>query len=107
MWILKANWDDELPENVINKWLQIREDLQRVNMFSLPRSISHSTNSTLELHGFSDASIHAYAAVVYSRIEVTENRFIIRLLAAKSKVAPIKQITLPRLELCGAQLLSK
>lgn len=107
MWILNAGWDDELPATIISKWHKIREDLQRVYIFSLPRSLSHFKNATMELHGFYDASIHAYAAVVYSRIEQKDKTIIIRLLAAKSKVAPIKQISLPRLELCGAHLLSK
>lgn len=108
LWILSVGWDDPLPSNVVTQWQNLREDLQRVNLFSLPRSMAHhSSRSNVELHGFSDASIHAYAAVVYSRILQSDNTYIITLIAAKSKVAPIKQVTLPRLELCGAHLLSK
>lgn len=107
LWLLSLGWDDSLPPSIINKWARIREDLQSVHIFSLPRTMSHSINATVELHGFSDASIQAYAAVVYSRILQIDNTYHVTLLAAKSKVAPIKQVTLPRLELCGAHLLTK
>lgn len=60
-----------------------------------------------ELHGFSDASNVAYAAVVYQRLTLKSGCVVTSLLAAKSKVAPIKQLTIPRLELTAAVLLSK
>lgn len=107
MWILDKGWDDELPSSVLNQWSQLRKDFEQVHIFSFSRSINHSPNATIELHGFSDASIHAYAAVVYSRIVQDDHTYTISLIAAKSKVAPIKQVTLPRLELCGAHLLTK
>lgn len=62
---------------------------------------------TTEIHGFSDASEVAYAAVVYLRISDTFNRTHLSLVMSKSKVAPIKRLTIPRLELCGAQLLAR
>lgn len=108
IWCLDLNWDDQLPTTILENWRIIRENLQVVDVISLPRSISHFANDhPLELHGFSDASIHAYAAVVYSRIIQPDGTYKVTLLAAKTKVSPIKQITLPRLELCGAHLLSK
>ena len=61
----------------------------------------------MEIHGFSDASELAYAAVVYLRIMDTYNNAHVSLVTSKSKVAPIKRLTIPRLELCGAQLLAQ
>ena len=61
---------------------------------------------SVEVHGFADASERAYAAVLYLRIKDKDSWQTI-LLTAKTKVAPIKQVTLPRLELCAAALLAR
>lgn len=107
LWALDLQWDDKVPIDVLNQWRIIREDLQRVHIIKLPRSMAYSLEKTIELHGFSDASIHAYSAVVYSRVLQSNGEYVISLLCAKTKVAPIKTISLPRLELCGAHLVSK
>ena len=59
-----------------------------------------------QLHGFSDASEEAYAGVVYLRIEYSTKRVHTSLVTSKTKVSPIKRISIPRLELCGAQILN-
>lgn len=107
LWCLNLGWDDQVPIDIFNKWRIIRDDLQCVHLIKLPRSMSHSTNQPIELHGFCDASIHAYSAVIYSRVLKSDGKYAIVLLAAKTKVSPIKTISLPKLELCGAHLLSK
>lgn len=61
--------------------------------------------STCELHGFSDASKRAYAAVIYLRFLDTSRNYQVSLLIAKSKVCPVKAISIPNSELCGAALL--
>ena len=61
---------------------------------------------SLELHGFCDNSNVAYAAAVYVRV-VTSVGVVGNLLNAESKVAPLKAVTLPRLELLACLLLSK
>lgn len=60
----------------------------------------------MEIHGFCDASMKAYGAVVYVRSISNEGKVTSRLAAGKSRVAPIKVVTLPRLELCAAVLLT-
>ena len=59
------------------------------------------------LHGYCDASCKAYSGVVYIRTVLKDTTIQIYLLTSKSKLAPLKKLTIPRLELCGAQLLSK
>ena len=59
----------------------------------------------VELHGFSDSSIVVYCAVVYL-IVVFENHVRVFFLCSKNKVAPLKKISIPRLELVGCLLLS-
>ena len=61
----------------------------------------------LQLHGFCDASENAYGGVIYLRMVDISDRVHIALVISKSKVAPIKKLTIPRLEPCGAHLLSQ
>ncbi|XP_052857991.1 uncharacterized protein LOC128265818 [Drosophila gunungcola] len=72
----------------------------------MPRFIDNKENH-IELHGFSDASIKAYSAVVYSRLVRANGTVSVSLIAGKTRVAPLKQQLLPRLKLCGALLLSR
>ena len=60
-----------------------------------------------ELHGFCDASEAAYAGVIYLRVIDTKADVHVSPVMDKTKVAPLKQLSIPRLELCSAVLLSK
>lgn len=106
LWRAKIGWDDELPSNTLKIWLDFQKDLEFINQIQIPRQVVFSNYISLELHGFSDASEKAYGACLYIRCVMSSNVFICNLLCAKSRVAPIKQISLPRLELCAALLLS-
>lgn len=61
----------------------------------------------MQLHGFSDASEDAYSGVVYVRATDTHGTVHTSLVIAKTRVAPIKRLSIPRLELCGAQFLAE
>ena len=76
----------------------------RVNRYTF-YELDHDILS-VEIHGFSDSSQQSYAAAAYIRI-VTKVGIRVHLLAAKSKVAPIKGFSIPRLELLGCLLLTK
>jgi hypothetical protein len=56
----------------------------------------------MKLHGFCGVSENAYGACVYLRTFSFDGTIQTRLLTAKSKVAPLKTLTIPRLELSGA-----
>jgi hypothetical protein len=75
----------------------------------VPRCYFSSKNAIVstQLHGFSDASEDAYGGVVYLRVEDSTNKVHTALVISKTKVSPIKQLSIPRLELCGAQVLTK
>ncbi|XP_046868423.1 uncharacterized protein LOC124460862 [Drosophila willistoni] len=83
-----------------------REDIINIRQLKIRRHIGY-VGKRIEIHAFSDASIKAYAAVVYSRIVNQDGSIEVSLIAAKTRVAPLKQQSLPRLELCGTLLLSR
>jgi hypothetical protein len=68
---------------------------------------TQDSQNQIQLHGFADASIRAYGAVLYLRIEHPLSETSMSLITSKTKVVPIKPITIPRLELNSALLLSK
>lgn len=108
IWLSGIEWDDEIPTELLKEWLTYRETLGQLTKFKLPRWINTSNgDETLELHGFCDASSEAYAAVVYARVVDKHGDIHISLVTAKTKVAPIKQVSIPRLELCGAVLVAR
>ena len=107
LWIRRLDWDDPVPTDLQNWWQTYCAELTNLETISIPRYIGQLKNSTsCELHGFSDASTRAYSAVVYLRV-VNEDSVRVSLLISKTKVAPVKQISVPRLELCAAHLLAK
>ena len=105
----KKDWDEEVDDETSAKMTTFMAELGDVKSISVPRFIGLGITriiNNVELHGFSDSSQKAYAAVVYVRFRVNE-KFAMKLLCAKTKVAPLKAISIPRLELLGCLLLSK
>lgn len=86
IWRLGLEWDQELPEEILRKWKQFRQQLPAVNQMQKPRCVTQGAAVRLELHGFSDASMRAYGAVVYVRSISTEGTIYVNLLASKSRV---------------------
>ncbi|XP_062540876.1 uncharacterized protein LOC134208930 [Armigeres subalbatus] len=107
LWRLKLNWDDELPNEQNELWTTFREQLPLVNALRKKRCVITSEATTLELHGFSDASQRAYGAVLYTRCISPNGTVSVELVCSKSRVAPLKPMTIPRLELCGTLLLAR
>lgn len=107
LWLAGLSWDDPLPHPIQAAWDEFHHQIPFIDQNLIDRWLATEENSTIELHGFCDASEKAYAAVVYARVKGPDHKWVIRLVAAKTKVAPIKQISLPRLELCAASLLSQ
>lgn len=107
LWTLKMDWDDELPLSFQKKWINFEENLPILEKIKIPRYLQTSVHTEVEIHGFCDASEKAYASVVYARVN-TDQGCIINLIGSKTRVAPLnKEQSIPRLELCAAQLLSK
>ncbi|XP_011685527.1 PREDICTED: uncharacterized protein LOC105448567 [Wasmannia auropunctata] len=108
LWALQCDWDQRVPVEVLNAWRLYHSLLPDLERISIPRWIQHGHHSLqYELHGFSDASTKAYAAVVYFRVVSEDGTVNVMLLTAKSKVAPFKTVSVPRLELSAALLLTR
>ncbi|UYV67038.1 hypothetical protein LAZ67_4003743 [Cordylochernes scorpioides] len=108
-WKLQLDWDDYLPDDIVNLWAQFKKEIGYLSQVMIPRYLAiipKEDEVRMQLHGFADASAKAYAAVCYLRCE-TQNDVKIQLLAAKTRVASLKAPTLPCLELCAAHLLSQ
>ncbi|XP_065091292.1 uncharacterized protein LOC135712264 [Ochlerotatus camptorhynchus] len=106
IWRLGLNWDEELPEELLQEWTTFRQQLPVVNEMHKQRCVIPENAVRIELHGFSDASMRAYGAVMYTRCVTADGTISVNLVASKSRVAPLKPMTIPRLELCGAKLLA-
>ena len=105
LWKLKLPWDEQAPEHIRRAWEKIRQEWHVINCFKLPRHIGVEENHPITILAFADASQDGYGAVVYLKT-IVSNIPVVRLLCAKSKVSPFKLVTIPRLELCAALLLS-
>lgn len=107
LWLTGCNWDEPLDDRTSNAWLSFRNQLHLLNNVKIQRWLSTTKVNVIELHGFCDASCVAYAAAVYIRAIHANGTVHTNLISSKTKVAPISQVSLPRLELCGAHLLTK
>jgi len=84
------------------------DDLPHLARTHVPRwTGQRKEDSSLEVHGFADASSRAYAAVVYLRVTHSESNFQVSLICAKTNIAPVKTISIPRLELNAVVLLGR
>ncbi len=108
LWEAKVEWDDPVPEDIQARWERWRNELPMLSTRCIPRCYfpKDARVQSLQLHGFSDASEVAYSAAVYLRSVSDLGSVYVSLVMSKTKVAPIRRITIPRLKLCGASLLA-
>ncbi|XP_049871172.1 uncharacterized protein LOC126370378 [Pectinophora gossypiella] len=106
LWILNVSWDDEPPSEIVQQWELMLEQLPTVKSLRIPRCLASPTPVSCQLHGFADSSESGYGAVIYLRCCDPDGNIQVYLVAAKSRVAPTKKVSLPRLELCASVLLA-
>ncbi|GFT70660.1 integrase catalytic domain-containing protein [Trichonephila clavipes] len=107
LWLLELGWSDELPFKEQKEWRRFIDSLKAVNNISIDRCIVIHTAESIELHAFSDASEKAYGSSIYLKSISALGEVKVCLVTSKSRVSPLKQISIPRLELCGAVLAAK
>ncbi|XP_071580995.1 uncharacterized protein [Temnothorax nylanderi] len=107
LWKSGSHWDESVPQDIHARWSRFEEQLSVLKQVQVPRCVKFATDPQLiQIHGFCDASQQAYGACIYVRTKVG-NGYRIELLCSKSRVAPLKAISLARLELQAALLLAE
>ena len=110
---MEINWDDVLPETIIAEWQNILENVNVMNSLKLERHYLKMFDLKdvldIELQGFSDASLKAYAAVIYIRFKLKDGSHCANFVATKTKINPFerKNLTIPKLELIACVLLNQ
>jgi hypothetical protein len=104
IWKRGLQWDELLPPEIQASWEKLTKELQASTHVQLPRQYFPSTNGLpedTELHIFVDASLKAYGAAAYVKSSKANHYSFVM---AKSRVAPLKKLTLPQLELTAASI---
>ncbi|XP_018371197.1 PREDICTED: uncharacterized protein LOC108766413, partial [Trachymyrmex cornetzi] len=108
VWKEQLDWDEELPDHLHKEWLRYHSAINSAQTLVVPRNVNPGNVSMdIEVHIFCDASEKAYGACAYACHQGREGSIAVQLMCSKSRVAPLKSITLPRLELNAAHLAAK
>ena len=104
LWRLGFDWHTELSPDVVPHWERWKKNAANVSCVRVPRCFYSAGMSitSIQLHLFADASELAYGPVAYLRVSFKDGHHEVSLVMAKSKLAPLRKVTLPRLELCAA-----
>ena len=110
IWKEGLNWDSELPDEFKNRFMNWIESSKHFESFSLPRCYfpqAYWPSENVEIVAFGDASTKGYGSVVYLRRKLENGDYDCQIVMSKSRVAPLKKITLPRLELLASLLCAR
>ena len=98
-------WDEPVPENEARRWAEWSESLHQLSNIQIARCIKPpqiDSDFTVELHHFADGSERAYGSASYVKIYDARGHVGVSLLMGKARLAPLKVISIPRLELSAA-----
>ncbi|XP_035257600.1 uncharacterized protein LOC118218934 [Anguilla anguilla] len=106
----KHDWDSRIPQAASDKWRRWIDHLDVLENFQVAPCVKPSGFRPLrqtELHHFSDASDHGYGTVSYLRLTADNHMVHVSFMLGKARVAPLKQMTIPHMELAAAVLVVK
>ncbi|XP_011883727.1 PREDICTED: uncharacterized protein LOC105570885, partial [Vollenhovia emeryi] len=107
LWNEGIHWDESVPQDINYRWTELKSQLPNINELQIPRCIKPGEIARFtQIHGFCDASQRAFGACAYLRTQ-TKDGFHCELICSKSRIAPTKAVSLPRLELAAALLLAR
>ena len=107
---LNLGWDEEVPQIFSERWIKWKLDLQKITNFKVKRCLKPKDFGEpiqAQLHHFADASEHGYGTVSYLRLKNDKNTIHVSFMMGKARVAPLKRMTIPRMELAAAVLATK
>ena len=110
LWTLGVTWDEVIPVEIHERFTKWLDYLGCLRTWVIPRSytdVSWRDSKVLQLHAFGDASQSAYGVCVYLRIQLKDGTWMSSFVMARAKVAPLKRLSLPRLELLAAMLCAR
>ncbi|XP_045032024.1 uncharacterized protein LOC123474155 [Daphnia magna] len=103
LWLVGVDWDDQVPEVIQHQWNKWTTNLSQLEAFKIPRALTSSSDiQDIQLHAFCDASTVGFGSVVYLRVTYRNNVVAVNFVTSKSRVAPLRPLTVPKLELQGA-----
>nr|XP_027213849.1 uncharacterized protein LOC113806899 [Penaeus vannamei] len=94
----------------VTQWKAWLNQLPKLRNFKVPRSfipMSFGTVRSCQLHHFADASQVGYGIASYLRLESATGEVYCTLVMGRSRVAPLKRMTIPRLELTAATVAAR
>lgn len=104
LWATERLWDERIADELLPVWQAWEGELSQLHNIVLPRcyvpEAADNDSSVRQIHIFCDAS--EKASVAYLRVEDPEGRITVSFIMARSRVAPKRQQTMPRLEFCAA-----
>ena len=108
----RLQWDDLIEPSHLQRWNTWIQELPKLEQLRVPRcmkpqSWNKANSGSCQLHTFADASQSGYGAVSYLRFSDEEGNIHCSFVMAKSRVVPLKAITVPRLELSAAVVASR
>ena len=104
---LKLDWNDDLPPELKQKWVNWLIDLPILGTYSVPRCLKFGTADSMQIYYFSDGSEIGYGAVAYGRFRDSCGNIYFSPIIAKGRLNPVSNSilkTIPRVELNGAKL---
>ena len=107
LWQDKLPWDEQLSSQLQNDWDKLSDTISQLSNIYINRKVICTQAVNVQLHGFCDSSERAYGACFYLRSADSNDNTFCNLLCSSSRVAPLKTLTIPQLELCAAVLLVK
>ena len=105
LWEKGVGWDEKLPSETQERWTNLFQEMKTLNGTSFERCLTppYAVGRPV-LCVFSE---DAFGSCAYARWQLSSGEYDVRFIAAKSRVAPLKILTIPRLELQGAVLASR